>query len=67
MTRTMSTSSMSTRKVVPMQPQPTIRKTAFYSPEVWAKLRARLFRENLTFAQWAREQADAYLAEGKAK
>ena len=42
-----------------------IKKLAYYEPELWARLRKRLFDEGLGYSEWAREQAEAYLAAGK--
>lgn len=42
-------------------------KVAYYRADRWAELARRLFDENKTYAEWAREQAEVYLAEGKAK
>lgn len=39
-----------------------VRAVAYYTPEQWERLRVRLFEERKTYAEWAREQADAYLS-----
>jgi hypothetical protein len=44
-----------------------VRKMAYYPPAVWARLRQRLFDENKSYAQWAREQAEAYTKPKKAR
>ncbi len=45
----------------------TERQMAYFSPELWAKLRRRLFDEDKSFAEWARERAEEYVAPQKRK